>query len=382
MRPCWPTCSRLGAPRLGSEPQLLASLLALCGGPEAGAYLRRYYDARLLPEEFDPPQLGHLCGPEAYEVQALGEGYESQLVSRNFRDSVRAEAGGVTYELRTGNWLRSPRELYVAVDSDGDYNPEELLVTGLSDMFFQQMHFGLPEEVKWHSPLSLKVEGNTLTIGHHVPIFTQSTYGRDDAYVSLEFTDTHFVYDELSLPVLRADSDGGGLTDMYEQRLGTDPLAADTDADGIVDRRDRLPNLRPADFGPEQRAIVRALQFRALTGRVWRPDPFGDCHTPQPPAALYLRGRQPCGLAYANNYTVYLDEMQEAALNAPGPYEADTWWLGFDATLPEEPTAPLLRPDRIAGTVGASYTTNGEDTTLVLIDGEYYPVQNYVTWII
>jgi hypothetical protein len=37
------------------------------------------------------------------------------------------------------------------------------------------------------------------------------------------------------------DSDGDGLDDLAELRLGTNPLAADTDADGIPDGRDRDP---------------------------------------------------------------------------------------------------------------------------------------------
>ncbi len=45
------------------------------------------------------------------------------------------------------------------------------------------------------------------------------------------------------------DSDGDGLTDVEERRLGTDPFRADTDADGILDGVDKYP-LDPNAGGP------------------------------------------------------------------------------------------------------------------------------------
>ena len=49
------------------------------------------------------------------------------------------------------------------------------------------------------------------------------------------------------LAQLIADSDEDGLTDLYEEKLGLDPLARDTDGDGLMDAQDPLPLTPKAD---------------------------------------------------------------------------------------------------------------------------------------
>jgi hypothetical protein len=67
----------------------------------------------------------------------------------------------------------------------------------------------------------------------------------------------------LSLADLRRDSDGDGLPDLVERRLGTDPLKADTDGDGVPDGRDANSLARP-DPHPSDRSRLLQLVFTAL----------------------------------------------------------------------------------------------------------------------
>jgi len=48
-------------------------------------------------------------------------------------------------------------------------------------------------------------------------------------------------YLSMSLADLQRDSDGDGLTDLFEERILTDPHSADTDGDGILDASDNQP---------------------------------------------------------------------------------------------------------------------------------------------
>ena len=59
---------------------------------------------------------------------------------------------------------------------------------------------------------------------------------------------------EIDLAAVLHDSDGDGLTDAEERRLGLEPRAADTDGDGIRDSEDTAP-----DFAPPNRVSEDAL---------------------------------------------------------------------------------------------------------------------------
>lgn len=70
---------------------------------------------------------------------------------------------------------------------------------------------------------------------------------------------------------LTRDSDGDGLTDLYEERITTDPHEIDTDGDGIADAEDLLP--RVARSGSERTVeseiLAAALQnYRLGKGRL------------------------------------------------------------------------------------------------------------------
>jgi len=54
----------------------------------------------------------------------------------------------------------------------------------------------------------------------------------------------------------RKDTDGDGLTDLVEARLGTDPLKADTDGDGVPDAVDPCPNGPVRPLGDDEQIVA------------------------------------------------------------------------------------------------------------------------------
>jgi outer membrane protein assembly factor BamB len=61
---------------------------------------------------------------------------------------------------------------------------------------------------------------------------------------------------------LRKDSDGDGLTDIAERRLGTDPARADTDGDGDNDQVDPWPNAPNRELNEEEKLYAAVFEAR------------------------------------------------------------------------------------------------------------------------
>jgi len=61
---------------------------------------------------------------------------------------------------------------------------------------------------------------------------------------------------------IRKDTDGDGLTDLVEARLGTDPKKADTDGDGDPDGVDPWPNAAPRELSDAEKVIAAAFEAR------------------------------------------------------------------------------------------------------------------------
>ncbi len=61
---------------------------------------------------------------------------------------------------------------------------------------------------------------------------------------------------------IRKDTDGDGLTDLVEARLGTDPNKADTDGDGVGDAADSCPNAAPRPQGDGEKIIAACIEAR------------------------------------------------------------------------------------------------------------------------
>jgi hypothetical protein len=78
-------------------------------------------------------------------------------------------------------------------------------------------------------------------------------------------------YLDMPLSALERDSDGDGLTDLEEQRLLTDPEAADTDHDGLADGVDPMPTVAAVDTPSPEAGPVAALLTYMLEKGVQRP---------------------------------------------------------------------------------------------------------------
>jgi hypothetical protein len=74
----------------------------------------------------------------------------------------------------------------------------------------------------------------------------------------------------IPISVLRADRDGDGLTDLVEERLGTDPTNADTDRDGIPDGVDPAPLTKPAN-DPRGRFVLAVIDAKRPVALVHEP---------------------------------------------------------------------------------------------------------------
>ena len=61
---------------------------------------------------------------------------------------------------------------------------------------------------------------------------------------------------------LRKDSDGDGLTDLVEARLGTDLNKADTDGDGLKDSVDPCPNAAPRALNDKEKIIAACVEAK------------------------------------------------------------------------------------------------------------------------
>ena len=69
---------------------------------------------------------------------------------------------------------------------------------------------------------------------------------------------------------VRKDTDSDGLTDLVENRLGTDPKVADTDRDGLRDDVDPCPNAAPKSMSDREKIVAAAVaaQFFEIDWRV------------------------------------------------------------------------------------------------------------------
>jgi len=69
-------------------------------------------------------------------------------------------------------------------------------------------------------------------------------------------------FDLVESAEIRKDSDGDGLTDLEEQRLGTDPNKVDTDGDGDPDGIDPWPNAAPRPLSDAEKLLAAAFEAR------------------------------------------------------------------------------------------------------------------------
>ena len=77
---------------------------------------------------------------------------------------------------------------------------------------------------------------------------------------SLPYNSTEWIKIFPYEPSIRLDSDGDGLTDLVEARLGTDPNNPDTDGDGLTDAVDLSPNAAPRPRGDKEKIVAACIE--------------------------------------------------------------------------------------------------------------------------
>jgi hypothetical protein len=96
-------------------------------------------------------------------------------------------------------------------------------------------------------PITIAIDGETL----HV-----SNTGENAVSLSVD------------LRAVRRDSDGDGITDLVEQRIGTKPMDTDSDGDGIADAADAFPTSASIAMDEERARITQEIleQYHLLAG--------------------------------------------------------------------------------------------------------------------
>jgi hypothetical protein len=365
-------------PSLAAMRPQLAGMLARAGGPAAKAHLDGLYT--LPPQEFNPPEppLRGCSGKEYTVYPPMSRNAAADnLVSTTYRDFAEITVGGVEYELFTYDMLGSPRDIYLGLTKSGnDGGYDEVLYTGLSDLFFRiGSGYSSGEEIHRRGPIKLKVKGDTVTISHHVPVYKTKKYDEGTTYQ--DWVDTKYVADKLSLKSLRRDLDADGLTDILEDVLRTDPKNSDSDTDGVPDKHDRLPNVDPSRWGQRERALARALQFHNLGKETSDEDECGNL--PPFKVRFFAIGSDiPVAIPVGSSYCVHQPLQSDGAWTV-GPVVSAGWddnVAGWQHAWGN--SEPAFGPE-VKAFVHLGSGNMGYRLEMTEIDGEFYPLREGVT---
>jgi hypothetical protein len=132
------------------------------------------------------------------------------------------------------------------------------------------------------------------------------------------------------LSELQRDTDGDGLTDLVERRIGTDPYDRDTDRDGIEDAVDSLPQIAAAAGGPPSDPVQSLVASWTLES----PDCSKGCPEGAfdlPPAVLRPEARGPRTLFIEGHRTDFAGFVahHRVAVLEPGEMTEATKRFGF-----------------------------------------------------
>lgn len=181
------------------------------------------------------PVKGELKPPAGfYPVRAERSGKRVLLLALSQRLDPAGEVSGGGY------WLLESR--------DGGRTWDSMLYTGLRQY--------RPYELAKRSSLPM-LDGDTLQLETSVRELREETITFPPVGLATK-REKKGLFVRVPLAELQKDSDADGLPDLVEQRLLTDPKAADTDADGLPDGEDALPQV-PADHDGTQSAEASLL---------------------------------------------------------------------------------------------------------------------------
>ncbi len=173
---------------------------------------------------------------------------------------------------------------------------------------------------------------------------------------------------------IRRDTDGDGLTDLVEKRLGTDRRKADTDGDGLPDAVDPCPNAAPRALGDDEKIMAACLDARFF-GEDW-----------DGPAVLSAANVKPFELYGGCAPLMWAKEKDESGLRAV--YGGGAEMLHFAPADFERPEAPLIEygPGRRTARTGICRRSGGLNGDGFLVDlkkigDEWFVVDMEMAWI-
>lgn len=180
-------------------------------------------------------------------------------------------------------------------------------------------------------------------------------------------------------PAIRKDSDGDGLTDLVEARLGTNPQVADTDGDGVRDDIDPCPNAAPRTLGDREKIVAAAVAAHFF-GNDWGV-----------PAVISVKNVTPFEMAGYPEPLIWTSEGTEGPLSSmygTGVNRIDFQPVlrGDDAKITEETDWLEISPDgKTARTIISRYSggLNGEgmEVTLRKVGDDWFVVDMKMAYV-
>jgi hypothetical protein len=164
-------------------------------------------------------------------------------------------------------------------------------------------------------------------------------------------------------PTIRKDSDGDGLTDIVEARIGTDPHKADTDGDRLNDAVDPCPNAAPRPMGDTEKIVAACLEAHYFGSQYARP-------------AVLKLDMKPFEVPASPNMIIWQTPQNPAPFNGLFGGGFNSLSIGGFRYSTDHRTVKVS-----FGRVSGGLNGNGSDITLKKIGEEWFVIDIQETWI-
>lgn len=306
-------------PAVSQEPTdattIAAGYLTECERPEAIAYVEKQFSK------------GNKGFAEAYNnlVRIGGdEGVRLVREAKHKRALLKPLAARVLEDIRSGYHRNEKQPFSTRKDPSGRvFGLAHSIMLGDSDDIW------LVEKIngQWTNPL---LTGISTWVGRRIA-FRQDEDDEEHKSNAKRQLEKNWVTILKSLSAIQKDSDHDGLTDLVEERLGTNPNKRDTDGDGTPDDVDPWPNA-PSRPLSEEEAILAAVfeaRFHNLEGE--GSDVLGMPGGVKP---FEMPGRSGPTLWSSE------DDSEHLTTNLSGLYERGVGIIGLGGRGENEPTKP------------------------------------------